>query len=130
TRNSKSPIDLMICRVFYLFLINQFFGFIGYNDAMNGQKRHFMIIDFEGNPGLNDPRSDFRLSLEQVRSTLTRVHVFTNFDIQEAPESDGRLSIEFSCRAGLDMPGRMQRFVDDITAQSARLRPQNPIKQI
>lgn len=97
---------------------------------MATHNKHFVIIDFQGNPGLGDLSSDFRLSLEQVRSTLTRASVFTNFDVKEAAESDAQLCIEFTCRAGLDMPGRMQRFVDEVTAQSARLRPQNPIKQI
>ncbi len=91
-----------------------------------------MIIDFHGNPGLNDPRSDYRLSLEQLRSTLTRVNVFSDmkFAMQNDAQGDSRLCIEFNCRAGLDMPGRMRRFVDQLSYHSARLRPQNPIKQI
>ena len=96
------------------------------------ENKHFMIIDFQGNPGLNDPRSDYRLSLEQLRSTLTRVNVFSDmkFSTQNDGQGDSRLCIEFRCRAGLDMPGRMQRFVDQLADHSARLRPQNPIRQI
>lgn len=96
------------------------------------EHKHFMIIDFQGNPGLNDPRSDYRLSLEQLRSTLTRVNIFSdmNYAAQNGARGDSRLCIEFRCRAGLDMPGRMQRFVDQLLHHSARLRPQNPIRQI
>ncbi len=96
------------------------------------KNKHFMIIDFQGNPGLNDPRSDYRLSLEQLRSTLTRVDVFSTmtFAAQNNAQGDSRLCIEFECRAGLDMPGRMQRFVDLLSHHSARLRPHNPIRQI
>ncbi len=90
-------------------------------------KQHFMIIDFQGNPGLHDPRSDYRLSL------LTRVNVFSDmkFAIQKDDlQGDSRLCIEFKCRAGLDMPGRMQRFVDQLLHHAAQVRPCNPIRQI
>lgn len=107
----------------------------------HGENRHYMIIDFHGNPGLHDPRSDYRLSLEQMRSTLTRSGVFNEMKFSAQGHQgagkdagkdggDSRLCIEFKCRAGLDMPGHMQRFVDQLIHHSARLRPQNPIQQI
>ncbi len=105
--------------------------------AQDGQNRHFMIIDFKGNPGLDDQNSEIRLSLEFWRASLRKVGVYTAMKFQVARHdpahhqaSDSRLCIDFECRAGLDMPGRMSRFVDTLCADAARIRPQNPITQI
>lgn len=72
--------DLTICRVFLLREILQYRFIYATVTAMN-ENKHFMILDFHGNPGLNDPRSDYRLSLEQLRSTLTRVNVFSDMNL-------------------------------------------------
>ena len=93
--------------------------------------RHSMIVDFKGNPGLDDYNSLYRQSLAELCSRMYKCSIRTDLYIgTAAPHGDARLTVQFACQAGLDMPGRMQRFVEDSKAQARVTVPQNSIKHI
>ncbi len=95
-------------------------------------KTHTMWVSFQGDPGLEDINSPFQLSLSQLRGVLSRNLIFaTSASFAERPHDPPNcLRIEFSCRAGLDMPYRFQKFTSDLIARTRQIAPHHPVSQI
>ncbi len=95
-------------------------------------EKHTMWVTFQGDPGLQDINSLLHLSLAQLRSTLTKNSIFTTLACFPPAQGDplSCLQIEFSCRAGLDMPYRFQRFADDLLKQAGEAAPDHPVSEV